>query len=217
MLVGAGDIINQLTTIDGSSTWEIKDHDGVVVAQIDSDGNLQCDGNIAVDTINEDTTNAGVTIEGVLLKDGSVHGNTTMARAYLSADQLNLVNCITTQVEFNVETYDPGGNFNTSTHKYTVPVKGYYQVSATLEFLDLVADKYYAVYVRKNGSIFARAFVHASSNGSGLVSTTISDIQLFEVGDLIDVAAYQFTWVNTVDIGGGSEKTYFAIALIQAD
>ena len=59
---------------------EVKDNNNVQTIQMDgTDGNVRFDGTLRVDTINEKTDASGVTIDGVLLKDGDISANDVTA------------------------------------------------------------------------------------------------------------------------------------------
>ena len=63
------------------------------------------------------------------------------ARAYLSADQDNLVSGTATKVTLDTENYDLGGDF--ASDKFIAPRAGTYLVTANVRFKSLVADKLY--------------------------------------------------------------------------
>lgn len=73
-LASKGHIFLNLGDNAGSDKLKIRDSGSVEVATIDSDGNAVFNGSVSVDTIAEKTTDAGVTIDGILLKDGDVDG-----------------------------------------------------------------------------------------------------------------------------------------------
>lgn len=64
------------------------------------------------------------TPDGIVAKD---HPGTVGCRVYGDTNQPNIGAGVDTLVEFNQETYDIGGDFNTGTYKFICPVDGYYE------------------------------------------------------------------------------------------
>jgi len=80
-------------------------------------------------------------------------------------------------------TYDPDGNFDTTTHKYTVPATGTYQVSATIRLENSIASGTRAdFFIALNGSAFSTTELVYQS---GFPSTSITDVREFTSGDQI--------------------------------
>lgn len=95
-------------------------------------------------TINELTTDSGVTVDGVLLKDNTITVDTLQcnhlvfdsvydAEATLSSAQ-TLTNNIEATVLFNNEVLDNSNSYDTSTGVYTAATAGIYLVDASIAF-----------------------------------------------------------------------------------
>ena len=70
---------------------EVKSGSNVVTTLIDGDtGDMSLSGTLTVDTINEKTTDSGVTIEGVLMRDGGSTFTGTVVMSDISANDVSL-------------------------------------------------------------------------------------------------------------------------------
>jgi fibronectin-binding autotransporter adhesin len=87
---------------------------------------------------------------GLSVDSGSLGQRYVGVHAYLGTTQGNLDTSFTT-VEFDTETFDPGGNFNTATYEFVAPQKGYYSIDAHLSVFRDMADPYRAA-ILKNGN-----------------------------------------------------------------
>ena len=135
----------------------------------------------------------------------------TRARAYLSANQLNLVNGVWTKVLLNSESYDVGGNF--ANYKFTVPIAGYYLIVSSIGLISVVATKLYYMALYKNGVRIALTAFHSSL--AAFISLFFNDIIYFVVGDYIELYVESNAGVNTVDVEGDESETYLAVNLLQ--
>lgn len=135
---------------------------------------------------------------------------TCLVRAYLSADQLNLVNITWTKVLLNAESFDVGLDFDLGNNRFVAPITGYYQVNATLTFKNAVADKSYAVAIYVNGASYAQTTANTSL-ALTYVSGSVSDIIYIPAGQFIELYAYSASGDNTVDIFGISTSTFLSI------
>ena len=136
-------------------------------------------------------------------------------RAYLSADQLNIVDTTWTPVEIDTEDYDVGGNFNTGTYTFIAPVAGYFHISGQVIWLgaSVVADRQYWTGISVNDVIVAA--IPAQAAYVGPVGASISTDLLLAVDDEVKLEAYCNTGVGTVDIDGGAAwQTFLAIHLL---
>lgn len=136
----------------------------------------------------------------------------TKARAYLGTDQLNLTNGTWTKVLLDTESYDIGDDFDTDNNKFIAPVTGYYVISGQVAFMNVIANKRYAIAIRKNATSICEQTVY-----TGIVGHTysaVSDIIYLSTNDEVTLYAISLAGVNTVDIGAGSHLTYLAIHLL---
>lgn len=123
------------------------------------------DGTIYTDTIGETTAAAGVTVDGLLIKDSKLATNDSVVTANITDDAVtapklvgidksNLTTdsnpykfkaymgstqalLITTMTKLNMDTesFDTNSNFDTATKFYTVPVSGFYVFFASAQLL----------------------------------------------------------------------------------
>jgi len=122
------------------------------------------------------------------------------ARAFLAADQLNIVDSTLTIVELADESYDPSADFNVGTYSYVCPVTGYYLIKGQITYKNLVADKRYFAYIRIAAASRGAHLIHAAA--AETLSVTVSDIILCNAGQEIQLGAYHIAGVDTVDIDG---------------
>mgnify|MGYP001115816604 CR=1 FL=1 len=85
----------------------------------------------STDTISEATTDAGVTIDGLNIKDNFLV-NPYKFRAILTTAQASVASGTQQDIIFDQDSstiyasYDTNNNYSTSTGEYTIPVSGYY-------------------------------------------------------------------------------------------
>jgi len=120
---------------------------------------------------------------------------------YLYTTMDNLTDITPTLILLDTETDDPGNNFSTVTHLFTCPVAGYYAVTASVAFKDVIASKEYRAHIYING-------VPVSSTISQTVLAQniilpIAGIFKCAENDTIGLWAYVDTGANTVDVYGG--------------
>jgi len=144
---------------------------------------------------------------------GLTIGTTTKASAYLGTDQNDITSGTATKVQLDTESYDPGSHFDpTTNYRFTVPEAGYYQIIGCIAYKNIVADKQYGCFIRKNGSNIFQPLLHSSHNAFLMVTAT--DIQYLAKDDYIELFCYHNAGVNTVDIASGSHRTYLSIHIL---
>lgn len=138
------------------------------------------------------------------------------ARAFLSADQLNIANTTVTKVLLNAETYDPGSNFNAdgANSEFVAPISAYYLVCAQVEWYASVADKLYRVHIYVNGAEASSGIVQAVI--AGLLTVPITDILYVAAGETIDLRCYHNAGAATPDVKGHANglMTYLDIHIL---
>jgi len=108
---------------------------------------------------------------------------------YLSADQ-SIPNTTITQIEFDTENYDLGNDFDTSTHKFTAPISGYYSIKsrATAEVPD---DATFIMRIRINGSTYRDDGRLRNDRGSdAYLSPFVSRNIFLNNSDTVDIVVY---------------------------
>lgn len=170
------------------------------------------------DTIAEKTADTGVTIDGLLIKDGQTRESFVGARAYLSVTLSPTVSTGFRKVLLNTESYDVGENFvkyvnNATTEgRFVVPVNGYYFISLGCGFTHGTVAKLFEAYAFKNDAAFLGITANSVIGSNLLIST--SDIRLLTKDDWIELYYYQSD-ATTVDLLGGDISTYLTVHLIK--
>jgi len=137
-------------------------------------------------------------------------------QAYLSSGQ-TITTGTWTDVTLNAEEYDIGSNFNTTTHLFTAPVPGKYQILGLI-VLDTMAaaDKIAYIRIDKNSgtSIAANLFHNASLDalycGCDFYAVLVKD-------DTIGLQCYHNSGSNQILASGVVMNTNMAIKLISKD
>ncbi len=227
----SGNSITSFTVVDGSDTGNIvgdvvemlptaawgQDLADALMSQHKRSG-THAD-TITTDTINENTSAHGVTIDGVNIKDGALTttGSVTPAiisnpygfSAYRSAAFTD-GNSAYALVTFDTENFDTGSNYDTSTGKYTAPVAGFYQFNANIS-VNYTGGNYIGVAFHKNGTrVSIGNFVAGGGSGSTLASNGVSAYLQLAANDYVQV--YHF---GTGGAGQtGSDLTNFSGFLV---
>jgi len=158
----------------------------------------------------EDGGNDGIYVNN----DGIVTQNAqSCARAYLSADQENIANTTLVKVNINVENFDLNADFDTSNYRFVAPVNGYYQVNASIRYINIVADKTYYALIYVNGSAYSSAGGHTANN-TDQIGVQVSDLVYAVAGQYIELYTYHNDGAGTSDIDGGSSLTFMSVTLI---
>ncbi len=199
---------------------------------------------LEVDHIAEKTAAHGVAIDGITLKDdldtsgicdkttaqtltnktltnpvinyiNTTIGVNVKARAYLSADLLNLTTDTWTKLNLNTESYDVGSNFDAVTnYRFNAPVTGYYLVSFEINFINTTADKLYMGAVRKNADANAVLINHMQSSKIDALNCSCCDVMYLVANDYLELYAIQYDGVSTSDISATNSNTYLTVHLL---
>lgn len=129
---------------------------------------------IKCDTLKSTTGNTAITIS----ESGVPQLQVPAFRAYLSADQ-SFSTTTVTLVEFDTVTGDGGFDtnnwFNTTTHRYTPQIAGYYFIGGTLRITGTNITRY-GTFIYKNGEHYLQGTIvntAATSNASSIGSSTL--------------------------------------------
>lgn len=136
-------------------------------------------------------------------------------RAYLTSSQTDLTDTTWVKIILDAVTYDLGGNFNTTTGIFTVPVTGLYHIMGSVHFTaaSAVANKSYGAAIYKNGVILRSSFEHNGSAVTEINSDILDEVYLYE-GDTIELYADAIAGVSTVDVANGINSTLLLVRLI---
>lgn len=116
---------------------------------------------------------------------------------------------------FDSKTFDTNNNFNTSTHRYTAPVAGFYQFHAQGHIQTLADQAYALIYILKNGVAIAQGSGFSSGANDNAPQVNVM-IQL-SANDYVEVYVTNSqgtrNWLGTV-ASGVQYLTYFQGYLI---
>ena len=158
------------------------------------------------DTISEKTADAGVTVDGLKIKDGvAVYGDnapniTPKAKAYPTNNQ-TIATGTWTKVVLNAEIYDVGNDFDSTTnYRFTAPVSGYYLVIGQLIWNSMGNNSFY-LSIWRNGSSADRIVTDSIKPAVGVVHTQrIVDIVYLTANQYIELYCYQDSGSNVSTI-----------------
>lgn len=154
---------------------------------------------------------AETTLKQQAYKSNETPQITAKFRAYANAGQSNLSNG--DKINFDVEDYDPGSNYDTTNSRFTAPVAGVYAVSVHTTFNGGSADKRYGWSIKLNGTTdVSQHLVHTSSLSAGYCGAT--DLLELAQGDYIEVFYNTHDSGDTADIGAAEKQTHFAAHLL---
>ena len=120
-------------------------------AGVTIDGVLLKDSEVTTDTINEKTGAAGVTIDNFKIKDNAPDPTSWPSfSAYLSGDQANITSA--DQIEFDTEDFDTNSDFDTSTFRFTPTVAGKYLFILQIQWVLVTVTDPLNLWIFKNGS-----------------------------------------------------------------
>lgn len=182
-------------------------HGAVTATSVDSSSFVKAD------TISEHTGAAGVTVDGLLIKDGtpraldkstlSTDSNPYKFSAYRNAAFTTGTPSV---IEFDTELFDTNSNFDTVTNKgrYTVPVTGFYWFSAGAT-INPPSGNGSIIYLYKNGGIALQGSGSISFAGPFNNTQVVSGLLQLTAGDYVEV--YYYGSGNALGIG--SAQNYF--------
>ena len=129
-------------------------------------------------------------------------------RAYLSADQ-TVTTGSTVKVNFNSETFDVGGCFDSSTnYRWTPNVPGYYDIDYQLnETGSSISAGGAAAYLYKNGSLYSKANFFAPTATHAYVSGS-DRVYMNGTTDYLEVFAFLAGTGTMKVVSGGGESRF---------
>ena len=139
--------------------------------------------------------------------------NEVRCRAYMGSTYSNFVANTMTKIPLDTENYDSNGDFDSTTnYRFTAPVSGYYQVSASILFTNLAADNRHSLSIYKNGSRDSGADMNNGGH-TQFVSVNHSDIIYLAKDDYIELYGRVVTG-STTDATAGNNYTFMAVHLL---
>jgi hypothetical protein len=160
---------------------------------------------ITTNSISEYTAANGVTIDGLNIKDGALNTNNSVVTANItdgavtspkltmtygfsaySTTAQNTGNAAFSMVNFQIEEYDVGSNFASST--FTAPVTGYYHFNSRVGTTANAAILIISLY--KNGAEAKRGQDVRGVSGATPEGVVVSADMKLTAGDTVDVRVY---------------------------
>ena len=185
-------------------------------AGVTIDGVLLKDSEVTTDTISEKTSAAGVTVDSCLIKDGNAAKATVMSTAAKAnvylSENQSLTGGAITDLALDTELFDVGSNFNVSTYKFTAPVTGYYYVSALVTFTVTAAGDDTLMWIETDGNVNNEVQVRISAPSTSPVTLAGSTIMALIAGEYIRVRVRNNT--NNDSIISSDGQTFLAIHLL---
>jgi len=129
------------------------------------------------------------------------------ASAYMNNDQ-TIASGVDTTIQLNTENFDIGSNFDVTTYTYTIPLTGYYQMSAHAVIDSTIDGGAYVLYLKVNTAIVRRSIL--VPGGTGGADLAINDILYLTVNDTVLLSIYQATGSNQT-LKSGIDDTYLTI------
>ena len=167
------------------------------------------------DVINEETGDAGVTVDGLLIKDGNaakatVMSTTAKAMAYLSTEQ-SVTTSSALIIKLDTTLYDSGSNFDTTNHYFVAPVDGFYLCIGSVTSHSGDAGDRFVVNITVNGTDKLKSEIEVIANDDkhGL---QVSGIIQLSANDQVTLVKYGLNTAAT--IRGAVAETYLCIHLL---
>ena len=130
------------------------------------------------------------------------------ARAYLNADQDNLINGAATKILLDAESYDISGEF--ASNKFTVATTGYYLIVGQVAYNAVVINKLYQAMIYVDGAGIASAYGNSSAATTDLMVNVIT-IAYLTATQYIELYGLSGAGADTVDVSGGAALTYLCV------
>ena len=130
-------------------------------------------------------------------------------KVYPSAN-LNLHTVTWTKVPLNTVTYqNEKVKFDTTNNRFLCPSSGYILIVGQIYFVDVTADKNYAVGIYKNGVVVTRS--EAQSSYMETVMPQATDINKVDKGDYLELYGWQNSGVDETMCGGNDKYTFMSL------
>jgi hypothetical protein len=134
---------------------------------------------------------------------------------YLSSAQDNIADNTTTLINIDAENYDIGANFDTTTHLFTAPITGYYDVKGGVGWKSgTVADQknfFVGLYVDSTEN----ATHWLMSSGTGALIMPIARTLYVAKGSTINIRCYHNVGGATPDLYNNNQYTFLTIEFIE--
>lgn len=163
-------------------------------------------------TIIYDDDNAG---QGYVYRDvrpfAMIQGNASSVRAYRNGVQA-VAQDSATKVEFNAESYDKRGEFDSTTnYRFTCVLPGRYLIKTQIAWGGVESGEVFELRIYKNGSQYSLSF-YVTPNTS-IITQSHSDILDLAAGDYIEIYVRHDGTVSQ-DISSGEDRSFLVIQKI---
>lgn len=137
------------------------------------------------------------------LANGSLtHLATSGFSVYASAGTYSIPDSAWTKVQLNSETYDLGGEFDSTTnYRFTAAATGKYLITAAAIMTSLASGKLFQIAIYKNGVIYKQD--GKQSAGNSFTYSSISAMIDLTAGDYVEIFVFQDSG-GALNISGGS-------------
>ena len=115
-----------------------------------------------------------------------------------------------TQIDFQTETYDYGGNYdNSANYRFDVPEDGVYSFSAITGLTTATTGSVVAIALYLNGAIYFRgARIEVPSTATSVSLPLSAPECLLSAGDYVDVRVYNGGGTNAAQLFGPTETRF---------
>lgn len=167
-------------------------------------------GNAPVISATGDDTNIDLSIKAK--GSGTVQPGRPVAFSGTMSSAQSLANATAVKLQVNTEDFDYGGNFDTSTYRYTAPYDGVYRVDYNLLLENIGTDKLTFNYIYVNGSAVRQMKMTTTSNPDD-AHASFSVMLNLSASDYIEFYAYQNSG-GSINVNNSSLYTHFGVELI---
>lgn len=134
---------------------------GTFAGNVEHTGTLTASGDLNAGTIKDATgTNTGLTVssDGLVLTP-----NRPAFRAYRTSGQA-ITNTNANKIQYTTTSFDVGGNFDTTNHRFVCPIAGIYMFTSTVNAYGISAGNTLKSIFMKNGSTYQNAGLQYSDS-----------------------------------------------------
>jgi hypothetical protein len=150
-------------------------------------------------------------IEGSSNAKGFRNDNPPRAKMYLNVAQTNLTKNVWTKVELDVDDYDTDNITDTTNHKITPGIAGYYLCIGNCTWTGgFAAGNRMSMYLKKNGSNIM-CTDQGIAGGTQYLTNHIATVEYLDADDYIEMFARPGTAGDTADISTGDTNTYMLV------
>lgn len=144
-------------------------------------------------------------------KSDKFDANTYAWYAYQNTQQLNIVSATITKLNYEtvVGTYNGGGNYSTTTSRFTAPVAGWYDIRGGYQITPAVTAKNVRLYLTINAGAASLIIGSHQTNGTTQTGVYGSILYSLAAADTVELSCYHDFAVNTSDIVVGQANTWF--------